>query len=359
MINVLSLTNFQSHENTKLSFCKGVNSIVGASNQGKTAILRALYWLIYNRPSGIEFVSFWDQNNKGEPLTSTMVEVVFDNTTVSRIRKKTFNGYAIKSGEEKKILEAVGMSVPEEVNQLFNLTDVNIQKQMDAPFLLNDSPEEVARFFNRTIRLDLIDKMLALVEAKRRKVNSDIKSIEILREQLVKEIKKRAWLPTAQNLLVKAQRVHQRYQQNKIMLNSLEKSIFDFRCLKNKLEASQIIVNANNLIEKAEAISFSLGVQQREKGKIKNTIQAYDQLQRIIGKLPNLEDVEILFKEIDNKLKNVSSLKEEHKKINKTIRDYLDSINSLNQINKDLPTLISGLPSSCPLCGAIKEHWLL
>jgi len=37
---------------------------------------------------------------------------------------------------------------------MFNFDSVNIQKQMDAPFLLSESAGEVARFFNSTIWLE-------------------------------------------------------------------------------------------------------------------------------------------------------------------------------------------------------------
>ena len=48
----MKLENFQSHENTEIDFDKGFNIIIGESRQGKTAILRALRWVLENRPQG-------------------------------------------------------------------------------------------------------------------------------------------------------------------------------------------------------------------------------------------------------------------------------------------------------------------
>jgi len=169
LIQSVKLTHFQSHENTLINLHPGVNSIIGSSNSGKTSVLRGLLWVIYNRPSGQAFISHWNQTKKGVPIESTEVAVTLENDTIIRGRDKDFNGYRIN---DKKPLEAIRMDVPEIVSSLFNLGEVNIQKQMDAPFLLSESAGEVARFFNREIRLDLIDRILSAAERVRRTTNN-------------------------------------------------------------------------------------------------------------------------------------------------------------------------------------------
>ena len=65
MLIQLVIENFQSHEKTALEFCSGINTIVGSSNSGKSAILRALYWVVYNKPGGFGFSSHWNLDKKG------------------------------------------------------------------------------------------------------------------------------------------------------------------------------------------------------------------------------------------------------------------------------------------------------
>jgi len=55
MIKYLQIQNFQSHKDSLLEFDPGVNVIVGSSDSGKTAVIRALRWLVWNRPSGDAF----------------------------------------------------------------------------------------------------------------------------------------------------------------------------------------------------------------------------------------------------------------------------------------------------------------
>ena len=137
MISSLTLQNFQSHKKTTLEFDPHVNAIIGQSNSGKTAILRGLFWAIYNRPSGLSFISYWNRDKKGNPLKFTYASISSNQLIIKRKRSSNFNGYTLLQNNVKTDLEAIGLDVPEQVSKLLNLSEVNIQKQMDAPFLLS------------------------------------------------------------------------------------------------------------------------------------------------------------------------------------------------------------------------------
>jgi exonuclease SbcC len=64
MIDSLSIQNFQSHEKTELEFDEGINIIIGQSDSGKSAILRALNWVVNNKPNGEAFKSNWGGDTK-------------------------------------------------------------------------------------------------------------------------------------------------------------------------------------------------------------------------------------------------------------------------------------------------------
>ena len=55
-IKSLELKNFQSHKNLKIDFSPNVTSIIGPSDVGKSAIIRALRWIVFNRPAGDAFI---------------------------------------------------------------------------------------------------------------------------------------------------------------------------------------------------------------------------------------------------------------------------------------------------------------
>uniref|UniRef100_A0A6M3IMF3 Putative ATPase domain containing protein n=1 Tax=viral metagenome TaxID=1070528 RepID=A0A6M3IMF3_9ZZZZ len=152
MIKSITLKNFQSHVDTILELDDGVNIVQGQSDSGKSSVIRALLWLATNRPSGDAF------RRHGKKKVS--VSVVLDSgEMVERLKEKSSNGYTL----DGKSYEATGTEVPETICNLLNLNDVNVQWQMDAPFLLSESSGEVARQLNKVADLEKIDTALANV----------------------------------------------------------------------------------------------------------------------------------------------------------------------------------------------------
>jgi exonuclease SbcC len=137
-----------------MDFHPGLNVIVGESYHGKSAIVRALRWLIWNRPVGEAFRSHWGGNTR-VVLTDT------DGNEVSRIRTSGSNEYRLNGTK----LEAVGTSVPEEVSQMLNLNELNVETQFEPHFLITKSPGEVAKHFNKVAGLDQIDLGLSNVKS--------------------------------------------------------------------------------------------------------------------------------------------------------------------------------------------------
>jgi DNA repair protein SbcC/Rad50 len=167
MIKSLEIRNFQSHVKTELEFSNGVNVIVGSSDSGKTAIIRALRWACWNRPSGNAICSSWGGD------TNVVLET--EEGIVWRHKGKE-DWYEIKLPDRAgSTFKAFGTAVPQEIASLLNINEINLQGQLDAPFLLSDSAGEVAAHFNRIARLDKIDTGTQNVNAWLRELNVDIK----------------------------------------------------------------------------------------------------------------------------------------------------------------------------------------
>lgn len=154
MIQKLQIKNFQSHKNSTLEFDSNVNVILGASDSGKTAIIRALRWVVFNRPQGDSFCSNW---GGGE----TSVEIKTDNNTIIRSKDKNkVNKYIL----DKQKFQALRTEVPEQIKEVLNINKINIHQQLSAPFLLSDSAGEVAQQFNKIAHLDVIDTSIQNVQ---------------------------------------------------------------------------------------------------------------------------------------------------------------------------------------------------
>jgi DNA repair exonuclease SbcCD ATPase subunit len=164
MLKSLTLENFQAHKSTSLEFDPHITAIVGTTDSGKTSILRALYWVLQNKPSGIQMVSFWNRKKDGSPKGTTSASLLVDDHTITRVRSNERNGY----DWDTKELSAIGREVPEEITKYLNLSDINIARQFDQHFLLSESAGEVARRLNELVRLDIIDETLSKAEKAKR-----------------------------------------------------------------------------------------------------------------------------------------------------------------------------------------------
>lgn len=204
-IKQIQLHNFQSYENETIDVHDGINIFIGTSNHGKSAVIRALLWVITNRPMGTGFVSYW---SIAQEKMDTSVKVFLDSgAVIERKRTEDFNGYVINNIEK---LEAVGHDVPFKVQELFGLVDYNIQQQFDSPFLLSSSSGEVARFFNQVIKIDDIDRMLKTVEQKKRKTRTDLSYSEKAVEQYKNDLKKLEWVDRVKDIIPVAEELDRR-----------------------------------------------------------------------------------------------------------------------------------------------------
>lgn len=169
MLDELGIKRFQSHEDTRLIFDKGINVIVGRSSSGKTSIIRALQLLKDNRPSGFAYHSQFSK----EP---TEIDIIFDNHKIVFEKDKKGASYDI----DGKKLSVIGQNVPDEV-KLLNMNEINIQEQLSQHFLITDTPGEVAKYINKIIKVEKVDEWISALTTD---INSFTKEIDIYKDQL-------------------------------------------------------------------------------------------------------------------------------------------------------------------------------
>lgn len=178
-MKTITLKNFQSHKNSVLNLSKGINAIVGNSDCGKSAVMRGILWAITNKPSGDSFISNSIKDSKGKIKGECSVSI----DGVARIKSKEFNGYVC--GQET--YEALRTDVPTDISEKFNISDVNIQRQMDGAFMLSNTPGENAKFINELVNLEVIDTATSWVSAENRTAKSNEK---VLAESIETQSKK-------------------------------------------------------------------------------------------------------------------------------------------------------------------------
>ena len=162
MFEKLTLTNFQSHESTEIAFGPRVTVVHGPTNNGKSAVFRALDWVCNNGLDGDYFLSSWLKRGGRCAVTLTV-----DGHTVTRERSKSDNLYTLDGTEHK----AFGKGVPDAIAALLNLSPHTFQRQGDQPFLISGTGSAAAEVFNTAAGLADIDAVES--ELRRRKAAND------------------------------------------------------------------------------------------------------------------------------------------------------------------------------------------
>jgi len=169
----LVVENFQSHRLSEVVFSPGLNVITGRSDEGKSALIRALRWLLYNEPSGASFV------RQGENVTR--VAVWFDDgTKIVREREGNRNRYLLfRPGESvPQRWEGFGSRVPVEILQAHGMqkllldegreVSLNLADQLEEAFLLTEPATVKAKAIGALTGVHVVDAAIRLAEGEKR-----------------------------------------------------------------------------------------------------------------------------------------------------------------------------------------------
>jgi len=172
----LIIEDFKTHKKTDLEFSSGINVITGISGHGKTNILLGLNLVVNNRPLGSSYI------RRGQDNCTVTAEVDMDSSVLSIVRKKgkLENSYILKEDEVNLYdpFTAFGNSPPKEIIDVFNLSDINVQKQRDPYFLVYTSPGQVATYIRAILKLDRIDRIIKSISHEIHSEKSEIVSKE-------------------------------------------------------------------------------------------------------------------------------------------------------------------------------------
>lgn len=265
MIESIEIKNFQSHQGNRLVLSPGINALTGDSDNGKSAVLRALLWCVTNSPSGDAYVSDWIKTPKGKVKAGEACQVVVDSNpgdgkrSVCRVRADDFNGYKLYDGGDGcQEFSALRTDVPQAVQEAFNLGAVNIQRQMDAPFLIAETPGEAARIINGLVNLSVIDEALAAANSISRANAADVKYTAGELEEKEKALAALDWVQDLQDLADRAAAIEPRVKSTRERLEGLRAALHAYvtqeltlSALDNAISAIQAALDAVKPVDAA------------------------------------------------------------------------------------------------------------
>lgn len=343
MIQSLKTKNFQSHRDSELLFAPGVNVITGTSDSGKTAILRSLYWIIYNRPRGKAFIR--------DGTTEAQVAVDVGETTIVRKRGKE-NTYTV-GGE---VLEAMGADVPQQVTDALNIGELNVQRQLDGHFLILDSPGKIAEAINRVTHLEDASKVADNLSAGLREGERERKEDEAKAEALEVELAGYAGLDSYEERLKAAVGLDEATKGLRDRTRTIRSLLVALAEVEDGLKSIALPEGLADELEIAQGLSVEVSALKARIDSIADTAFSLGEVKADLSKLPKVDRAKM--ERAGELLDGITDLRALVKWLRDWRNDYLSCGDKLEEASEDIEGWESDYHDllaqvkNCPACGS-------
>lgn len=328
-IKELHIYNFQSHRESHFEFSPDLNVIVGPSDQGKSAVIRALRWLMYNKPQGDEFI------RAGASQCKVRV-VLSDGTVVERIRSAggRINRYVLTvPGEEPQVFENFGKEkdIPLEIRKALGIyrlvidsdqvLELNMAQQLDAPFLLAETSGKRHKILGRIANLHIVDSAKRQVEndikrckSQANQIEQDIAAIKVKLEEYADLVEQEQNLAQIENLLLK---INDLAIAESELVNLSKRRL----TLQNELRNYETVIKGLSGLPRAEEDFHSISDCLRKLQEIENLNERYKQLIRDINKCDEIIEKTAGTGQLEETIEKLKELREEGAALKKLYDD--------------------------------------
>lgn len=325
MIKSIRVQNCQSHKDTFLKFDSGVNVIVGDTDSGKSALMRSLRYALWNRPSSKALISHW-----GGVL---QVELKLDNDTI--IRKSDSKEIYLLNDLE---FHSFGTKVPEEIEKVINMNEINSQEQIDSFFLLTESPGYVASYLNKIANLEQIDSTIKSIKKELNETNRLIEHQSTDLKKKEAELKSFDFLSEFKKELSVADELQSEISVSEVHINVLEKSIAKLSEINNAIDEKRELLllkpdidAALETIEKIDSIDAKLSA-------IKKAVNKLQELDEKITKLESVSKLKELVDEAINLQSKQNDMDADLRKLNSITGKLSNITEKIENLQSEIAT---------------------
>ncbi|MGO1712452.1 MAG: AAA family ATPase, partial [Senegalia sp. (in: firmicutes)] len=336
-ITNVEINNFQSHKNTNIDFVNGLNVIVGPSDQGKTAIIRAIKWVLYNDPMGTFFIRHKEKE-------ASVILTFNTGEKVQRLRSNTKNLYIyIDKDNNEEIYEGFGHNVPVDIIEKINIrkifldskesNSINIGEQLEGPFLLSEKNSTRANAIGRLVGVHVVDKAVQNTMKDIRNLNSSNKSLIEDIDLLETKLKDYSYLDDLEATIIQLETLQDiiSYKENllKILIdiqkkyNENDKLLIYYKDIYSKLLNLETI---NNISLEIENKTSNRNILVKSRSKISNINQDINENQYIISNTKNINLSTEISNDLEEKIYKYKNLIYKNKK-------YKDNSNIIKNTN--------------------------
>ncbi len=333
MIERLQIRNFRAHERLNIIFSPLVNCIIGRNAVGKSTIIRAIRWVVRNKPPGDSVIN-WDADKASVRLT-------IDENKITRTRGKGTNTYRLNKNKPYKAFRS---DIPTDIEKVMNLSDINFQGQHEAPFWFCKTAGEVSRQLNAIVNLEVIDTTLSNITSA---LNETQTIIKITKDRL-------GVATTKQDSLAYIEQMNEDLGRVEILQKQHQEKTTEWSLLQEILElGNKHIEDRNNAreLKRASRLALNKGLQYQKitvsVRTLSDTVKSGMVLQKVIKtKPPSLNHLE----SIRERIGGINHLFLHLKSLVKEAKDYKETKcqteEELKRCKKELDKVAGGY---CPL----------
>lgn len=323
------IDNFQSHAHTEVEF-GDFSAIIGPTDNGKSAIIRAISWCLYNDRMGDSFV------RHGE--THCSVRIIFsDNTEIVRARGYKENYYELIDGDKTLHIESFGSGAVEEVINFHNMHPVklfgdkkiplNLCKQLEPPFFLTESAPVKAAIIGKLGGVDVVDTALKSINSQIRETKIEVKLLKNELKETKKELKELPNLSQVERAITFIEErsntiksIFSKISSIESIYENLNKKIIQHNELYKKICCEEDIENSIKILDLLED-------EVRKSNKIKDKINVFFKLTEEKLSLKNFTNIDLNeVEEVINKVLECEEILNKINKINLLLSKYYDLI---------------------------------
>lgn len=353
---VLQIKNYQRIKSAKLEFIPGLNVIVGASNNGKSAIFRAIETALFN-------ISRESHVTIGETKSAVGIrynghEIIWrrDNDAPSPMSYRV----------DGKILTKLGRGQPPVIAELSGIREVelddvkmrlNFQKQMKYPFLLDKTPSQMFKFIVQSAEEDNVMEVIQTMKTDMNTILVNIKAYEEARESLriayVREAKRyqemKPVVPYCNRVLEMEGKI-KRYSQLKGLVSDLKGLMQGIAhdeeelksCSEIVQELSKKISSMNGLLDRLNGLSkwvyeyksvLESGRQfKKEYNQIVEVMKGYEGLDQRLEQFRSLEKDKERFNSLRRLVRDITELSQKEKEQELSVKDLGQRVQQQTEI---------------------------
>jgi exonuclease SbcC len=331
----LIIENFQSHAYTEIEFSDGLNVLVGPSDSGKSAVLRALRWVLFNTPRGTDMI------RTGAKKCQVRL-ILQDGTEIIRERDRSaVNRYILRKPQgEELIFEGFGSEIPQEILNAHKLKPIEIESrpfllqlgtQLEGPFLLSETAGMKAKMIGMISGAHVIDKALKQANSDLLQISQRQKQLQTDREQVKELLAPFADLDELEARLHSLETRMELVEEKKARLERLRRIFAEVQNIQREKEKEQQILarlgHLDDCIHRYQSVELKAvrfrQLQQNLK-KWQETRQEKKKYSYIVEKTDGIDRRETELSQVESKAKRLMELKkyaEQREKVNRDLQE--------------------------------------